>query len=217
MVSTRGSARSDDVEEASAVRTRMEVDARRQQLIRRGLELFATRAYDEVSIDDLARGLGISKGLLYHYFPTKRDFYAAVIEAAANEILERTQPDVSLAPLDRLASGLKAYLEYVEQRADAYVALMRGGIGSDREVAHILEKTRMQLVTRILNAMGATSPIPRLRILLRAWIGFVEAASLDWLAQRDMPRDDLVAMLVELFPAIVATGLGMPIDSLVLP
>ena len=61
-------------------RARLEVDERRAQLMKLGIELFAARAYDEVSIDELSRMAGISKGLLYHYFPTKRDFYVATVQ-----------------------------------------------------------------------------------------------------------------------------------------
>jgi AcrR family transcriptional regulator len=53
-------------------RTRLDVDERRTQLVELGLEHFGERAYDDVSIDAIAEAAGISKGLLYHYFPTKR-------------------------------------------------------------------------------------------------------------------------------------------------
>ena len=49
-------------------------DDRREQLLDLGLKLFASRSYEEVAIDDIAREAGISKGLLYHYFGRKRLF-----------------------------------------------------------------------------------------------------------------------------------------------
>src|SRR5580765_6635428 len=76
---------------AAAPRARLEVDERRAQLVALGVELFAARSYDEVSIDELARAAGISKGLLYHYFPTKRDFYVATVEEGATQLLARTE------------------------------------------------------------------------------------------------------------------------------
>ena len=48
-------------------RARLLVDERRAQLLALGLRLFAEHSYDEVSIDELARAAGVSKGLLYHY------------------------------------------------------------------------------------------------------------------------------------------------------
>src|SRR4051812_45882941 len=75
-----------------APRARLDVDERRAQLLSLGLERFSERSYDEVSIDDLARAAGISKGLLYHYFPTKRDFYIAALAQAAEQLLAATDP-----------------------------------------------------------------------------------------------------------------------------
>src|SRR5580700_10583130 len=106
------------------------------------MELFSERTYDEVSIDELAAAAGISKGLLYHYFPTKRDFYVATVREAASRLLERTSKPVAGTPLERLSAGLDEYLDYVEAHAKPYAALLRGGVGVDAEVARIVDDTR---------------------------------------------------------------------------
>jgi AcrR family transcriptional regulator len=98
---------------AARKRARLEVDERREQLLTIGLEAFATSAYDVVSIDDVARAAHVSKGLLYHYFPTKRAFYAAVVERAASQLLERTDIPPTLPPGERLRTSLEAYLAFV--------------------------------------------------------------------------------------------------------
>src|SRR5579862_7824441 len=113
-------------------RERLETDARRAQLLELGMRLFAERTYDEISMDDLAREAGVSKGLVYHYFKTKRDFYVAGLREIARDLLEKTtthSPD--LPPAERIRRGLDAYLDHVRAHARAFVALMRGGIGSD--------------------------------------------------------------------------------------
>src|SRR5262245_65848066 len=71
-------------------RTRLDRDARRAQLVQLGLEMLSTRPLDKVAIDDIAAEAGISRGLLFHYFPTKRDYHVAVARAAAQELLDRT-------------------------------------------------------------------------------------------------------------------------------
>ena len=68
---------------AAARRSRLSTDVRREQLVALGIEIFSDRPFDEVSIDDIAAAAGISKGLLYHYFPSKRDFYVAVMSRSA--------------------------------------------------------------------------------------------------------------------------------------
>src|SRR4029079_7898556 len=107
-------------------RVRLDTDARRAQLLELGMRIFSDHTYDEVSIDDLARAAGISKGLLYHYFPTKRDLYLAGLRHIAGEMLE--QHDITpleLPPIERIRHGVDAYLTFVSQRARSFVALMR--------------------------------------------------------------------------------------------
>jgi AcrR family transcriptional regulator len=165
----------------ATTRTRQTVDVRRAQLIAQGMAFFGTRPYDAVSIDDIAEAAGISKGLLYHYFPTKRDYYAAVLEAAADDLRAQTDVDPTLEPDVRMRTGLEAYLDFVKARGPAYVALMRGGIGSDPVIAGILDRVRGHFVDTIVKDLPA-HPRPRaLRVLLRGWVGFVEVTSLAWL------------------------------------
>src|SRR3954464_6222832 len=83
-------------------RARLDVDERRAQLLALGLELFSQRAYDAISIDEIALAAGLSNGLLYHYFPTKREFYSAAIREASRQLLELTRPDEGAPPLVRL-------------------------------------------------------------------------------------------------------------------
>jgi AcrR family transcriptional regulator len=167
---------------APAPRARLDVDERRAQLLALGLAMFSERSYDEVSIDDLARAAGVSKGLLYHYFPTKRDLYVAALEHAARRLLEDTTTDRAGTPDERLRRGLSTYLAFVERHGKAYVALMRGGIGSDPEVAQVIEGVRRRLADRFLVGSPFAPELidnPRFAASVRGWIGFVEAATID--------------------------------------
>ena len=201
-----------------ASRTRLDVDERRAQLLAVGMEVFGAQDYDAVSIDEIARRLGISKGLLYHYFPTKKDFFAASVEAAAEQLLERTQIDERLPPPERLRQGLTAYLRFVEGYRATFVALMRGRSGGS--IAKILERTRQRLLDRIV--LGLPFPDterddPRVALALRGWIGFVEALSLEWAAQGDgVPLEEPLELAMETFATCivcVARGWRRPIDA----
>jgi AcrR family transcriptional regulator len=186
-------------------RTRLEVDARKSQLLALGIRVFSERSYDEVSIDDLAKAAGISKGLLYHYFPTKRDFYVAALSEAAASLLAQTLTADSAPPEERVRLGLETYFDFVEQHEAAYLALMRGGIGSDPEVFGILERTRATFVERILAEIPAPAS-PLLHAMMRGWIGFVEATSAEWLARRDVTREELVPRIGAVLAQCVALG-----------
>lgn len=184
-------------------RSRLEVDARRAQLLALGLSLFGSHTYEEVSIDEVASQAGISKGLLYHYFPTKRAFYIAVLQEAARDLMERTAVNPVLPELERAKAGLDTYLSYVAERGQAYFTLMRGGLGSDPEVAQLIEDTRQRFLSRIFAGLGLETPPAKLRVALRGWIGCVEAASLDWVQHRDLSREEVCDLLVSSLLALV--------------
>src|ERR687896_1176806 len=99
--------------------TRMQVDARRRQLLELGADLFARHSFAELSMARIAREAGISKALLYHYFPTKRDFFLATLLDAAEEVRRRTEPDLALSPGEALAGSPRAVLRWVEGNAAA--------------------------------------------------------------------------------------------------
>lgn len=182
---------------AKAPRTRLDLEERRTQLVQLGLAQFSAHTYDEVSIEDVAADANISKGLLYHYFPNKRAFYKACLREAAARLIQATDTDPSLLPIDRSEQGLDAYLRYVEEHERAYVALMRAGIGFDEEVSKICEDAREIILTRMLQEMDATSLPPLLRHALKGWIGFAEATAVDWVTSKRVPREAIRVMLTE--------------------
>lgn len=188
-------------------RIRLETDARRAQLLELARKAFSDRSYDDVSIDDLAREAKISKGLLYHYFPTKRDLYVAGLREIAEELVQRMMSiPTDLAPVQRVRAGLEAYLTHISAHSRAYVSLMRGGIGSDPEVAEVVESVRTRLAARFFEG-SPLSPLvaadARLQTVVRGWIGFVEAATIDWCANPRLTRGELIDLLTPILIAIL--------------
>jgi AcrR family transcriptional regulator len=200
-------------------RVRLDTDERRAQLVALALALFSKHPYDAVSIDDFARRAKISKGLVYHYFPTKRHLYVAGLREAARQLLAAVEPQNAPARaaepslerlrevgLEQIRVALEAYFDFVEARGPAFVALMRGGVGSDAEIARVVEDTRLKLMKRILIQAPPTLDRPIVRAALRGWIGFVEAASIRWLEERDTTRDAVVRVCIDVFFATLATA-----------
>src|SRR5712671_4505308 len=91
-------------------RTRLAPELRREQLLDLGAELFAAEPYERVHIERVAEIAGVSRGLLYHYFPTKGAFFAALVERTVENLRAATAPDLALSPLDQLRHGIDAYL-----------------------------------------------------------------------------------------------------------
>jgi len=173
-----------------------------------GVRLFGSRSFEEVQIDEIAREAGVAKGLLYHYFGNKRGLYLEVVRAAATDLLAALAPDPAVSGADNLRRGLLAYLGFVEARAEAYVALMCGGLQGDPEVRALIESIRAVIVEHIRRTLGLARLGPPFRVAARSWIGGVEAAALDWLAHRDMTPSALADLLAaSLFgQLVVASG-----------
>lgn len=176
-------------------RTYLDRDTRRQKLLELGERLFAQKSYEDVSIDDVARDANISKGLLYHYFGSKRGFYTEVVRSATANLLELIRFDPKLSGPENVRRGLLTWFEFASQRGEAVLAIMHGGTTSDA-VGQILEDVRRAFVHQIFEGLELREPHPVFRSVARNWLGSVEAAARDWLEHRDVPPTTLVDLLL---------------------
>jgi AcrR family transcriptional regulator len=182
---------------------RLTVAERREQLLELGLELFGSRPYDDISIEEIAQLAGMSKGLLYHYFPSKRDFYVACLRTAATQLKRRIHPDPGLAPAEQLRVSLSIYLDNIRANLFKTIALVRGGIGADPEVVGVIDDFRRAVWQFMLDRIEAADDEHLLRFAIRGWIRFVEVVALEW-AQADEGATDRDAV-IELCVAVLGT------------
>ena len=173
--------------------TRLPVDERRRQLLDLGVELFSRHSYDELSMAEIAREAGISKPLLYHYFPQEEFFEATLAQAAAG-LAEAVEPDPGLEPLAALGASVGAFLAWVEENETAYVKLMQSA-GSVPGVRALIDDVRDRTSARILEGLGAADQ-PRSRAAVRGWLWFMDGVIADWLEHRDLERDDVRSLLL---------------------
>jgi AcrR family transcriptional regulator len=172
----------------SEPRTRMSVEARRHQLLELGRELFGNRPYDAISIDEIAAVAGISKGLLYHYFPGKRELYLACVREAVEQMVIAWEPDPALPPTARLEASLDAYLAYIADHHETFRNLLRGGGDTDPEVERIMESLHRRVVQRLAQAVGQQEPSATLQLALLGWVGFVSFAGVGSALRPGVPR-----------------------------
>lgn len=189
----------------SAPRTRLTPVQRRAQLLELGIEMLSENRLEDVAIDHISHLAGISRGLLFHYFPSKRDFHLAVVEAAAQHLLDRTEPDPHLPVMKQLRSSVEAFVDYLAEHRTTYISLVRGASGSDPDLQAIFERTRRAIGDRILDRLGVTDPLPGVLAVIRGWVAFADEVSLDWLAQDapELTRDGLIELLEESLVALI--------------
>jgi len=192
---------------------RLPPEERRRQLLERGAELFARHSYDELSMREIARAVGISKPLLYHYFPSKRAFFQATLAQAAAELRARTEPDPTLPPLDQLRGSLEAFLELIDENALAYRKLMQS-VSSVPEVRELVEEIRTRTAVRILEGLYPSGGAPpKARTAVHGWLWFMDGACLNWIEHRDLSRGELRDVLLgTLLGALTAAG-AMPLEA----
>lgn len=183
--------------------------ATRERLLALGVSLFAQRAYDELSIEDIAAAAGVSHGLLYHHFGSKRGFYLATLERAAQEIEElaiAASQDQALPARDRVRAAIGARVDFIAARATGYRVVVQGGIGADPQAQEIVERTRRASVARAVEDLGIAGS-PRVEVVIHAWTGLFERALLRWLDEPLLERDELVDLLTDSLLATVTVAL----------
>ena len=185
----------------------MGVEERRQQLIGVALDLFSRRSPDEVSIDEIASAAGISRPLVYHYFPGKLSLYEAALRRASDDLAARfVEPHEG--PLGaRLLRVMGRYFDFVDEHGPGFSALMRGGpaVGSSTTNA-LVDSVRQAAYVQILSHLGVTDPPARLELVVRSWISLAESTALIWLDGRRIPRAELEIQLVHDFAALTAVS-----------
>ncbi len=184
--------------------TRLPVDERRAQIVAAATTLFAEHAYEEISMREIASAADVSKALLYHYFPSKIDLFKEAVSEAAGELAELIRPmsGGAAAPApEQLASTLDAYLTWIDDHARTWTKLMQSA-ATLPEAREIVERFRAETMAMVLAGLGAgTDPPAALRTAIVGWLGFMDAAILDWTQHRDLTRDQLRELLVSAFGA----------------
>ncbi|BBC33017.1 TetR family transcriptional regulator [Streptomyces graminofaciens] len=189
---------------------RLSIEERRSQLLIAALELFAHRRPEDISLDDVAERAGVSRPLVYRYFPGgKQQLYEAALGSAAEELQQCFDEAPEGPPTRRLARALDRYLAFVDEHDTGFSALLQGGsvVETSRTTA-IVDGVRRAAAEHVLRHLDITTPGLRLRTTVRLWITTVEAASLIWLDEGKQPdAAELRDWLVEQFvAALVATA-----------
>lgn len=186
---------------------RLRVEERRSQLLDTALQLFANHAPEDVSLDDVAAAAGVSRPLVYRYFPGgKQQLYEAALTSAADALKQCFDEPREGPRLPRLARVLDRYLAFVEEHDVGFSALLQGGsVVETSRTTSIVDGVRRAAVEHILLHLSAVEPGLRLRMTVRMWITAVEAASLIWLDEgKQPPLDELRDWLVDQFTAVLA-------------
>lgn len=181
---------------------RLESDQRRAQILATAQRLFSQRPFGEVSTTEIADAAGVTRGLLHHYFGTKRELYLEAVRGLVGLTGADEAPEVGPVSWEQ---GVDVWMEYVEANREAWLAAVTAGeTGRDQAMTDILEEVRERTATQVLLALGLDEEAtPEVRPLVRAFGGLAEQASREWLERQRISREQARVLLLETLPLLV--------------
>ena len=183
-------------------RTRLGPDERRRQLLGIGLRMLVDKPIQDLSLDAVATEAGISRSLLFHYFPTKTDYYDAVIGAAVRRVLRNISPDEGVDAHVALRHFVERFYAQIDRRRTFYLALVFGN-GTISLGSEGVESLRMTAARRVIDALGCDeAALPA----VHGWMAYVEDRALQWSGQpkaKRAPVDAEVERCTRAFHALV--------------
>lgn len=183
---------------------RLEPDARREQILECAVRLFGERPYAAVSTSDIAREAGVARGLLNHYFGTKRDLYLEVVRTLVL-LPDLADAQVATGPLrTRVQRSVEWFLDVVSVHAKTFVAVTGAeGVGDDPEIERILAEADDAAARKVLETVGLSAEVAEHRAVIRAYGGLVKAAVREWVRGGTLTREQVQLLLSQALITIV--------------
>ena len=183
---------------------RLEPDARREQILECAVRMFGERPYAAVSTSDLARTAGVARGLINHYFGTKRDLYVEVVRTLVR-LPDHDEAVVATGALKtRVQRSVEWFLDVVSVHALAFVAVTGAeGVGADPEIERILAAADDAAARRVLETVGLSAEVAEHRAVVRAYGGLVKAAVREWVRGETLTREQVQLLLSQALITIV--------------
>jgi len=188
-------------------RVRLGSDERRRQILQAATGLFVERPYTEVSITEIAEAAGVARGLLHHYFDSKRALYLEIVRHLSRASTgampsQHARPDADDPSWGRAIDALLTFADANRQGWMA-TAILGGGEG-DQEVASIVDEGREVIAEQLIAGLGlAPGDRPELRALIRGYGGLVQEVILEWLDRGRLTREQARTVLVRALPLLL--------------
>lgn len=184
---------------------RLEPDARREQILACAIRLFGERPYAAVSTVDIAAQAGVARGLINHYFGTKRELYLEVVRRMVllPEIGDAVPSGGTLD--ERVDRSVDWFLDTVGAHGKTFVAVTGAeGVGADPEIERILAEADDLAARKVLETLGLSAEYTESdRAAIRAYGGLVKAAVREWVRDGRLTREQVHRLLADVLRTVV--------------
>lgn len=200
--------------------TRLGPEARREQILATARGLFEEQGYAAVSMSDVAAAAQVTRGLVHHYFGSKRELYLQVVRSVLADAPRLVVREAAGSPEAMVLGNARLVLDYLATNRGMLLAIAPSGdLGRDPEVAALADAAREAAIDQIIaNHLGGGEAPPEARLVIRAFFGLAEAASREWLFRGRATRAQVEALLArtilalmrDALPAVVQAGKESP-------
>ena len=160
---------------------RLDPGPRREQIFDAASALFAERAYDEVSIEDIASSAGVARGLVHHYFGGRKELYIGLLERLCAQREQRLRPPWVGGLVRAWRTPCRAGLTGLKRGARSGSPRSRAAKDiADPDVRRVVADLVRRAVALLATHHGdIAEDSPRLRYALACWTGLNRAATRD--------------------------------------
>lgn len=180
-----------------AKQQRLRASVRREKILEAALEVFSRRGY-AASMGQVAETAGVTRTVLYHYFPGKKDLFIAVLESLLTQVVKHVAP-VATDPgthEERARAVIGALIGFADQNPGSWKILFMRGEDADPEVAEVLTAmeemargTAMLLFAQEIEELGLDLESPRANVMAELLFGGAVEVMRWWSAHPEVPRE----------------------------
>lgn len=189
---------------------RLSPQQRRDQLLDIGAALFAEKPYEDVLMEEVAERAGVTRGLMYHYFPNKRDFYAAIFQRASDQLLATTELADNRTFAELVEAAVDTHIQYFIDNQRTGMTVNRGALSGDPVIQAIIAKELDTVGQRLLDKLGLTGHPRRLAaVAVHGWLVFGRTVCVEWLQSQSISRTELTRICVGAFNGAIEPALAL--------
>jgi AcrR family transcriptional regulator len=167
--------------------------------------LFAERGYADVTMDEIAAAVGVTKPLLYNYFGNKERLYIACMEQAGDSLTTTIGAAIAgtASPGDALGASVRAFFAFLDSDRAAWAVLFDETLPVSGEVADRVAVYRDQIVALVSQSLLAQLPEARrgaarveIEALSAALLGAAEELARWWLRTEAISAGEAAELLI---------------------
>jgi len=180
------------------MRTRLPRAERERQMLDTARALFAARGYADVTMDEVAAAVGVTKPLLYNYFGNKEQLFLACLKPAADALVESVVSAVQDAPdaPTALRDGIHAFFAFLDSDGEAWRVLHDETLPGGGEIAARVGEYRARMEALVTASLQERTESRAVEPLSVAIFGAAEALGRWWLKTGELTAERTAELLI---------------------